>query len=61
MATFLPFNDIARLPFEDYPSVGRWCRQLEDIDAWRDPFNGLDAPELLPVPGHPRDASDRSK
>jgi glutathione S-transferase len=61
MATFLPFNDIARLPLKDYPSVGRWYRQLDDIDAWRDPFKGLDAPELPPVPGHPRDASDRSK
>jgi glutathione S-transferase len=61
MATFLPFNDIARLPLEDYPSVGRWYRQLEDIDAWRDPFKGLDAPELPPVPSHLRDSNDRSK
>ena len=52
MATFLPFNDVAGLPLEDYPSVGRWYRQLEGIDAWRDPFKGLDAPELPPVPGH---------
>ncbi len=49
MATFLPFNDAARLPLEDYPSVGRWYAQLEDLDAWRDPFNGLDAPELPPI------------
>lgn len=61
MATFLPFNDIARLPLEDYPSVGRWYRQLEDIEAWRDPFKGLDAPELPPVPGHLRGASDQSR
>ncbi|MER8501181.1 MULTISPECIES: glutathione S-transferase family protein [unclassified Mesorhizobium] len=51
MATFLPFNDVARLPLDDYPSVGRWYRQLEEIDAWRDPFEGLNAPELTPVPG----------
>ncbi len=51
MATFLPFNDVAGLPLEDYPSVERWYRQLEEIDAWRDPFGGLDAPELPPVPG----------
>lgn len=51
MATFLPFNDVARLPLDDYPVVRRWYRQLEDIDAWRDPFRGLDAPALPPVPG----------
>lgn len=49
MATFLPFNDVAGLPLEDYPSVSRWYRQLEEIDAWRDPFKGLDAPELPPL------------
>lgn len=51
MATFLPFNDVARLPLDDYPTVGRWYRQLEEIDAWRDPFEGLNAPELKLVPG----------
>jgi glutathione S-transferase len=51
MATFLPFNDVAGLPLNDYPSVERWYRQLEDIDAWRDPFRGLAAPELPPVRG----------
>ncbi|WP_368565188.1 glutathione S-transferase family protein [Pseudoxanthomonas sp. UTMC 1351] len=50
MATFLPFNDIARLPLDRYPAVGRWYRQLEEIEAWRNPFEGLDAPELPPVP-----------
>ncbi|RWP09632.1 glutathione S-transferase family protein [Mesorhizobium sp.] len=50
MATFLPFNDAARLPLDDYSSVSRWYRRLEDIDAWRDPFKGMDAPELPPVP-----------
>ena len=49
MATFLAFNDAARLPLEDYPSLRRWYRRIEDIDAWRDPFQGLDAPELPPV------------
>ncbi|MER9342386.1 glutathione S-transferase family protein [Mesorhizobium sp. M0601] len=51
MATFLPFNDVARLPLDDYPSVSRWYLELEEIDAWRDPFEGLNAPELTPVPG----------
>ncbi|PBC01322.1 glutathione S-transferase family protein [Mesorhizobium sp. WSM3860] len=49
MATFLAFNDAARLPLEDYPSLRRWYRRIEDIDAWRDPFQGLDAPQLPPV------------
>lgn len=51
MATFLPFNDVAGLPLNDHPSVERWYRQLEEIDAWRDPFEELDAPALPPVPG----------
>ncbi|AZO43398.1 glutathione S-transferase family protein [Mesorhizobium sp. M7D.F.Ca.US.005.01.1.1] len=50
MATFLPFNDAARLPLDDYSSVSCWYRRLGEIDAWRDPFGGLDAPELPPVP-----------
>lgn len=35
----------------DYPSVERWYRQFEEIEAWRDPFKGLEAPALPPVPG----------
>lgn len=50
MATFLPFNDAARLPLDAYPAIGRWYRQLEEIEAWRNPFEGLDAPALPPVP-----------
>ena len=50
MGTFLPFNDAALLPIDDYPSIRRWSRRLEDIDAWRDPFRGLEAPELPPLP-----------
>ncbi len=38
------------MPLDDYPSVVRWYRRLEAIEAWRDPFKGLDAPELPPVP-----------
>lgn len=49
MATFLPFNDVAGLPLDDYPSVLAWYRRLEAIDAWRDPFDGLEAPLLPPV------------
>ncbi|MGX5839944.1 glutathione S-transferase family protein [Mesorhizobium sp. ArgA1] len=49
MATFLPFNDVAGLPLGEYPSVFAWYRRLEAIDAWRDPFDGLEAPHLPPV------------
>ncbi len=49
MATFLPYNDAARLPIGDYPALARWAGRLEQIEAWRDPFRGLDAPELPPI------------
>jgi len=50
MATFLPFNDAAHLPIEDYPAITRWSDLLNRIEAWRDPFRGLDAPCLPPLP-----------
>jgi glutathione S-transferase len=50
MATFLPFNDVARLPLADHPAVEAWHRRLMALPAWADPFAGLDAPELPPVP-----------
>jgi glutathione S-transferase len=50
MAAFLPFNDVAALPLGDYPAIERWYGQLERIQAWRDPFEGLDAPALPPIP-----------
>jgi glutathione S-transferase len=50
MATFLPFNAAAQLPLDEYPVVSRWYRQLEDIDAWRDPFSMLDVPAWPPIP-----------
>lgn len=49
MAAFLPFNEVAKLPLDLYPSICRWYRQIEAIDAWRDPFRGLAAPELPPI------------
>lgn len=49
MATFLPFNDVALLPLGDYACVSSWYGRLCEIDAWRDPFTGLDAPELPPI------------
>ncbi|HKE93726.1 MAG TPA: glutathione S-transferase family protein [Povalibacter sp.] len=49
MAAFLPFNDVAGLPLEDFPAVRKWYGRLEAIDAWSNPFRGLEAPELPPV------------
>ncbi len=50
MATFLPYNDVALLPLDEFPAVSRWHGRLEAIGAWRDPFIGLDAPDLPPIP-----------
>lgn len=51
MATFLPFNAVARLPLADHPAVAAWHDRLLALPAWADPFAGLDAPELPPIPG----------
>lgn len=50
MATFLPFNSIMRLPLADYPALNAWNERLNAIPAWADPFAGLDAPDLPPIP-----------
>lgn len=50
MAVFLPFNDVARLPLADYPAVAAWHARLLALPAWADPFEGLDAPALPPIP-----------
>jgi glutathione S-transferase len=50
MASVLPFADLAGLPLADYPLVAAWHSRLCQLDAWRDPFAGLEAPELPPVP-----------
>ncbi len=50
MATFLPFNDVARLPLADYPNIDRWNKNLEALPVWLDPFAGLNTPELPPIP-----------
>lgn len=41
VATPLPFADGAGLPLSEFPNIKRWNDQLLEIDAWRDPFNGL--------------------
>ena len=49
MATFLPFNDVARLPLESFPHTYAWYGRLDAIPAWKEPFEGLYAPPLPPV------------
>src|SRR5579863_524007 len=49
MATFLPLADAAGLPLGDFPRVQAWHERLMQIPAWRDPFEGLEAPELPPL------------
>lgn len=49
MATFLPFNDTARLPLPDHPAVAAWYDRLCSLPFWADPFEGLDVPQLPPV------------
>jgi glutathione S-transferase len=51
MAAFLPFNDVARLPLQDYPLIEGWYGRVAGLEGWQDPFEGLSAPELPPVPG----------
>lgn len=41
VAFVFPFADQAGLPLADYPEVQRLTDQLNQIDAWRDPFAGL--------------------
>ncbi|MCC8392738.1 glutathione S-transferase family protein [Paraburkholderia sp. MMS20-SJTR3] len=49
VACVLPFADLAGLPLGDFPRVQAWHARLMEIPAWRDPFAGLDAPELPPI------------
>jgi glutathione S-transferase len=50
MATFLPFNDVMKLPLVDYANISRWYKNLEALPAWADPFESLNAPALPPIP-----------
>ena len=49
VACVLPFADLAGLPLADFPRVEAWHARLMNIPAWRDPFAGLNAPELPPI------------
>jgi glutathione S-transferase len=52
MATFLPFNDVANLPLQKYRNLADWQARLQALPAWADPFAGLDAPQLPPIPSN---------
>ena len=49
MASYLAFNDVARLPLADYGQIAAWYGRIAARPAWADPFAGLDAPELPPI------------
>jgi len=50
MASVLPFAELPGLPLADHPHLAAWHARLWQFDAWRDPFAGLEAPELPGVP-----------
>lgn len=49
VASYLPFNDVACLPLDEYPAVAAWYGRLCALPAWSDPFAGLEAPALPQV------------
>jgi glutathione S-transferase len=49
VACVLPFADLAGLPLADFPHIAAWHARLMDIPSWRNPFAGLEAPELPPI------------
>jgi glutathione S-transferase len=49
MACFLPYRELAGLSLSKYTQINTWYARLSENAAWRDPFLGLDAPDLPPV------------
>jgi len=41
-ATIMPFAGEAKMPIDDYKHILGWAQRLDDVDAWRAPFEGLD-------------------
>jgi glutathione S-transferase len=41
VATPLPFAEGAGLPLSEFPNISLWHQRLSAIEAWRDPFHGL--------------------
>jgi glutathione S-transferase len=40
-ATIMPFANEAKMPVDGYKNILGWARRLDEIDAWRAPFEGL--------------------
>jgi glutathione S-transferase len=40
-ATILPFAKDAKIPVDGYDNILKWAARLDEIDAWRTPFQGL--------------------
>jgi glutathione S-transferase len=40
-ATIMPFAKDAKMPVEGYKNVLAWADRLNEVDAWRAPFEGL--------------------
>ena len=41
VATALPFAEEAQLPIHAYKNINKWHDRLNQIEAWREPFKGL--------------------
>ena len=42
VATILRFHREAGLPLDEFANAAAWHERLMQIDAWRDPFAGLE-------------------
>jgi len=42
VASALPYAERGQLPLENYHNIVAWHDRLNEIDAWREPFVGLD-------------------
>jgi glutathione S-transferase len=40
-ATIMPFAREAKMPVDGYKNILGWASRLDEIEAWRTPFNGL--------------------
>jgi len=40
-ASIMPFAGQAKMPIDGYKNILGWASRLDDIDAWRTPFEGL--------------------
>ena len=38
VAVTLPYAEKAHIPLEEFPEIRRWHDQLNELDAWRNPF-----------------------